>query len=139
MHKYGYLMGFTMAGPDRFFHYAQARIVDENTVEVICDKVSRPLTVRYAWAESSSTPSMSNKIARFIMANHYRNARLCGSELYHPVRQGTHSKRFFARAPFAYPGSSDGTSVWFRNLAPSFAITRRDGSLSGSAVSITRS
>ena len=60
-HKYGYLMGFALAGEDRMFHYAQARIVDENTVEVFSEKVPRPVAVRYAWANNPDMANLYNR------------------------------------------------------------------------------
>ncbi|HEY5747820.1 MAG TPA: sialate O-acetylesterase [Chryseolinea sp.] len=46
--KYGYLRGFQVAGADKKFHWAQARIVD-GKVEVVCDQVRQPIAVRYSW------------------------------------------------------------------------------------------
>lgn len=45
----GELKGFTIAGADRVFHPARARIVGD-TVEVASDDVPAPSAVRYAWA-----------------------------------------------------------------------------------------
>ena len=41
---------FAIAGPDRQFVWAKARIKG-NKVEVWSDKVPRPVAVRYAWAD----------------------------------------------------------------------------------------
>ena len=49
--KGGRLEGFTIAGADRKFHWAEARIVGD-CVEVSCKDVPRPLAVRYAWAHN---------------------------------------------------------------------------------------
>lgn len=45
------LEGFTVAGADHNFHWADAKIVG-NYVEVTCKDVPRPLAVRYAWAHN---------------------------------------------------------------------------------------
>ena len=45
------LRGFAIAGTDRKFHWASARI-DGNTVIVSSRDVPRPVAVRYAWADS---------------------------------------------------------------------------------------
>ena len=45
----GPLSGFTIAGEDKKFHTAEARIVG-NTVVVTSDKVTKPVAVRYGWA-----------------------------------------------------------------------------------------
>ena len=49
--KGGKLEGFTIAGADHKFHWAEAKIVG-NCVEVSCKDVPRPLAVRYAWAHN---------------------------------------------------------------------------------------
>ncbi len=45
------LKGFTIAGADRKFHWAKARI-EGNTVVVWSDEVAMPQAVRYAWADN---------------------------------------------------------------------------------------
>jgi sialate O-acetylesterase len=47
--KDGELKGFTIAGEDKKFHNAQAKI-EGDTVIVTCDKVEKPVAVRYGWA-----------------------------------------------------------------------------------------
>lgn len=49
--KYGYLKGFEIAGDDKVFHFAKAEIKG-NKVVVYSDKVSKPVSVRYAWSDS---------------------------------------------------------------------------------------
>lgn len=49
--KGGKLEGFAVAGADRRFHWAEARIVGD-CVEVSCKDVERPMAVRYAWANN---------------------------------------------------------------------------------------
>jgi sialate O-acetylesterase len=44
--------GFSIAGDDQKFHWAQAKIIAENKVEVWSDQVSHPESVRYAWADN---------------------------------------------------------------------------------------
>lgn len=45
------LEGFTIAGADHKFHWAEAKIVG-NCIEVSCKDVPKPLAVRYAWAHN---------------------------------------------------------------------------------------
>jgi len=45
-------LGFAIAGEDRVFLPAEARIVDKDTIEVWSDNVANPVAVRYAWAEN---------------------------------------------------------------------------------------
>lgn len=45
------LQGFSVAGPDRKFHWADARI-EGDTVVVSSPEVTQPVAVRYAWADS---------------------------------------------------------------------------------------
>lgn len=52
------IKGFTIAGPDRHFVPAQARI-DKNTVVVSSPEVTDPIAVRYGW-EASPEASLYN-------------------------------------------------------------------------------
>jgi sialate O-acetylesterase len=45
-------VGFSIAGKDQSFVWAQARIVDKNTIEVWSDAIDKPAAVRYAWADN---------------------------------------------------------------------------------------
>ncbi|HBN75378.1 MAG TPA: sialate O-acetylesterase [Planctomycetaceae bacterium] len=45
-------VGFTIAGEDRVFLPAQAKIVGNNKIEVWSDNVKNPVSVRYAWADN---------------------------------------------------------------------------------------
>ena len=45
-------IGFTIAGEDRVFVPATARIVAGNNIEVWSDNVQNPVSVRYAWADN---------------------------------------------------------------------------------------
>jgi len=45
-------VGFAIAGKDRKFHRAAAKIVGKDRVEVWSDKVEQPVAVRYAWADN---------------------------------------------------------------------------------------
>jgi sialate O-acetylesterase len=45
------LTGFSVAGEDRTFHWADAK-VDGKTVVVSSEKVAKPVAVRYAWADN---------------------------------------------------------------------------------------
>ncbi len=44
--------GFTIAGADKKFYKADAKIVDGNRVEVSSKEVAEPVSVRYAWADN---------------------------------------------------------------------------------------
>ena len=43
------LQGFAVSGPDRVFHWAQARVVG-NELEIWSDAVTEPVSVRYSWS-----------------------------------------------------------------------------------------
>ncbi len=58
--KYGYLKGFAVAGPDKTFHWAKARI-DGDKVVVSSDEVPNPVAVRYAWADNPDDANLYNK------------------------------------------------------------------------------
>ncbi len=57
--KGGALEGFEVAGEDRRFHSASAR-VDGDTVVVSAADVSHPMYVRYAWANAPMTANLYN-------------------------------------------------------------------------------
>lgn len=49
LYAYNNLEGFEIAGKDKVFYSATAKIVDRNKVVVKSDKVKNPVAVRYAW------------------------------------------------------------------------------------------
>lgn len=49
LYSYDKLEGFEIAGDDKVFYPADAKIVDRKDVFVISDKVPNPVAVRYAW------------------------------------------------------------------------------------------
>jgi sialate O-acetylesterase len=44
--------GFAICGEDNIWHWAQAKIISPDKVEVSSDKVAAPVAVRYAWADN---------------------------------------------------------------------------------------
>ena len=58
--RYGYLKGFAIAGADREFHWAQARITGPTTIEVSCPDVKAPVSVRYGWADNPEDVNLYN-------------------------------------------------------------------------------
>ena len=53
------LTGFEVAGSDKVFHPANARIVGYDRVEVYCDTVPEPAAVRYCFKDAVQ-PSLYN-------------------------------------------------------------------------------
>jgi sialate O-acetylesterase len=51
-HDAAAVQGFAIAGADRKFVWAQARIVAPDKVEVFSEQVPEPVAVRYAWADN---------------------------------------------------------------------------------------
>lgn len=47
----GNVKGFAVAGADRKFYWADAKIVN-NRIELTCADVPQPVSVRYAWADN---------------------------------------------------------------------------------------
>jgi sialate O-acetylesterase len=45
-------IGFTIAGADKVFVHAKAKILPDGRIEVSSDKVTAPVAVRYAWADN---------------------------------------------------------------------------------------
>jgi sialate O-acetylesterase len=46
------VQGFAIAGDDKKFHWAEAKIVKPNEIEVSSKDVKEPMAVRYAWADN---------------------------------------------------------------------------------------
>jgi sialate O-acetylesterase len=44
--------GFTLAGEDKIFHPAKARVVAKDRIELTCQNVPNPVAARYAWADN---------------------------------------------------------------------------------------
>lgn len=59
--KYGYLKGFSIAGPNKKFYWAKAKILDDKTVKIYSDEVSNPVAVRYGWADNPDQANLYNK------------------------------------------------------------------------------
>jgi len=53
--------GFELAGADRVYYKAQARLTDGSTIEVTCDKVDKPLTVRYDWSKNPGATNLYDR------------------------------------------------------------------------------
>ena len=49
IYAYNELEGFEIAGSDKIFYPANAKILDRQTVLVSSDKVPSPVAVRYGW------------------------------------------------------------------------------------------
>ncbi|MEH3113890.1 sialate O-acetylesterase [Pedobacter terrae] len=54
------LMGFALAGEDKVFYWAQARLVGD-TVVLLSPMVLKPAFVRYAWADNPDRANLYNK------------------------------------------------------------------------------
>ena len=68
--KYGYLKGFAIAGEDKKFHWAKARIISKDKVEVFSEMVEKPVSVRYAWADNPDDANLYNNAG--LPANPFR-------------------------------------------------------------------
>lgn len=66
------LRGFELAGEDREFHPARARIIDDSTVEVSSATISHPVAVRYAWRNA---PEAGLKNSEGLPAEPFRSDR----------------------------------------------------------------
>lgn len=58
--KYGYVNSFAIAGADRKFVWAKAKISGKNTVEVYSDEVRNPAAVRFAWGNNPDDLNLYN-------------------------------------------------------------------------------
>ncbi len=59
-HDVRQVLGFTIAGADKKFHKAEARIIGKDQVEVWSEEVLEPESVRYAWA-NNPTCNLQNR------------------------------------------------------------------------------
>ncbi|MCC5928812.1 MAG: sialate O-acetylesterase [Cyclobacteriaceae bacterium] len=57
--RYGYLKGFSVAGKDKKFHWAKAKIEGDEVV-VYSDEVKEPVAVRYGWADNPDDLNLYN-------------------------------------------------------------------------------
>lgn len=57
--KFGYLKGFEIAGEDKAFYYAKADIIGDKVV-VYHPKGTKPISVRYAWADAPEDANLFN-------------------------------------------------------------------------------
>jgi sialate O-acetylesterase len=58
--KYGYVMGFEIASADKKFYFARAHIQDGDKIILYNENVSKPIAVRYAWADDASDANLYN-------------------------------------------------------------------------------
>ena len=50
--KYGYVKSFAVAGENKKFVWAKAVLNEDNTVTVSSDAISKPMYIRFAWADN---------------------------------------------------------------------------------------
>lgn len=55
------IRGFAIAGEDKKFYWAEAKLLDAHTVELRSDSVRMPVAVRYAWADNPAGANLCNK------------------------------------------------------------------------------
>ena len=58
--RYGELKYFTIAGENRKWHWAKAKIVGKDTIVVWSDEITEPKAVRYAWAGNPTEANLTN-------------------------------------------------------------------------------
>ncbi len=54
-------VGFTIAGEDRQWYWAEGKVTGANTIEVFATAVPKPVAVRYAWADNPVCNVFSNE------------------------------------------------------------------------------
>ncbi|MFY0686418.1 MAG: hypothetical protein JXQ90_04585 [Cyclobacteriaceae bacterium] len=57
--KYGYLKGFAIAGADKQFYWAKAKIEGDKVI-IQSDQVTNPVAVRYGWAANPDDVNLYN-------------------------------------------------------------------------------
>ncbi len=58
--KYGYVKGFEIAGADKKFKYANAKI-EGNNIVLYQNEIEKPIAVRFSWADDASESNLFNK------------------------------------------------------------------------------
>jgi sialate O-acetylesterase len=54
-------IGFAVCGDDRVWHWAKGKVLGKDKVELTCAEVSKPVAVRYAWANNPVCNLTSNE------------------------------------------------------------------------------
>ncbi len=58
--KYGYVNGFAVAGANKKFYWAKAKIMGKDRIEITSPDVEKPIAVRYAWADNPDDVNLYN-------------------------------------------------------------------------------
>lgn len=58
--KHGYVYGFTIAGEDKKYEWAKAEIISKDKVRVWSNKISKPISVRYAWQDNPNPANLTD-------------------------------------------------------------------------------
>ncbi len=68
--KYGYINGFSLAGADGKFSWAQATLLDSKTIILHSNEIKAPVAVRYGWADNPGDLNLYN--SEGLPANPFR-------------------------------------------------------------------
>lgn len=74
--KYGYINGFSLAGADGKFFWAEGTLLNSNTIILRSKQVSVPVAVRYGWADNPDDLNLYN--SEGLPANPFRTDKLPG-------------------------------------------------------------
>jgi sialate O-acetylesterase len=69
--RYGYVKGFTLAGPDNVHRWAKAEIIGKNRVAVWSEDIHDPVAIRYGWADNPDDLNLYNSAG--LPANPFRS------------------------------------------------------------------
>ncbi len=58
--KYKCIQGFQVAGKDKKFYWAHAKLIGKDKIRVASDNVPNPVAVRYAWADNPDDANLYN-------------------------------------------------------------------------------
>ncbi len=58
--KYGYINGFSLAGADGKFYWAEGTLLNNNSIELQSKDVAMPVAVRYGWADNPDDLNLYN-------------------------------------------------------------------------------
>jgi len=68
--KYGYINGFSLAGTDGKFFWAEGTLLNSNTIVLHSKEVSAPVAIRYGWADNPDDLNLYN--SEELPANPFR-------------------------------------------------------------------
>ncbi len=100
----GKLARFEIAGADKVWHWADARVTASDTVTVSCSDVRKPIAVRYAWAANPEGANLINENFRHPACQHPCSAPTTGAT---PLFSSTQPRNEIRQNAALWPAKSN--------------------------------